>query len=54
MMNQYKITAVDEVTRIYYVEAESREHALRWDCDIVDVKEIGTESGVFLGIEADI
>ena len=50
-MEKYKITVVDEVTRTYYVEAESREHALRWDCDIVDVRELGTESGVFLGIE---
>ncbi len=51
MMEKYKITAVDEVTSIYYVEAESREHALRWDCDIVDVKEIGSQSCAFIGIE---
>jgi len=50
-MEKYKMTVVDEVTRIYYVEAKSKDHALQWDCDIIDVKDLDTEGGEILEIQ---
>jgi len=50
-MEKYKMTVVDEVTRTYYVEAKSKDHALQWDCDIIDVKDLDTEGGEILEIQ---
>ena len=50
-MEQYKMTVVEEVARIYYVKAKSKDHALQWDCDIVDVKDLGAEGGEIIEIE---
>jgi hypothetical protein len=50
-MEKYKMTVVEEITCIYYVEAKSKDHALQWDCDIVDVKDLDTEGGEIIEIE---
>lgn len=50
-MTKYKITVVDEVNRTYYVEAKSEDHALQWDCEIIDVKDHGTECVTVIEIE---
>jgi len=50
-MKKYKMTVVEEITRIYYVEAKSKDHALQWDCDIFDAKEIDNQDGEIIEIE---
>ena len=50
-MKKYKMTVVEEVTRIYYVEAKSRDHAAQWDCDIIDVKDLDNQGGEIIEIE---
>jgi len=50
-MEKYKMTVVEEITRIYYVEAKSKDHALQWDCDIVDAKDIDNQDGEIIEIE---
>lgn len=50
-MKKYKMTVVEEITRIYYVEAKSKEDAAQWDCDIVDVKDLDNQGGEIIEIE---
>ena len=50
-MEKYKMTVVEEITRIYYVEAKSRDHAAQWDCDIIDVKDLDNQGGEIIEIE---